>query len=52
MNRSPEIKFRMVKNANRDFLEIVGKYMGLDMRIILVYFDSNDNQKARDRNLR
>ena len=45
MNRLPEIRFKKGRNANRDFLEIEGMYMGLEMRIILVYFDSNDNQR-------
>ena len=48
MNKAPEIKFKKVKVRNSDFLEIEGKYFGIEMRIILVYFDSNDNQRARE----
>ena len=51
MNKIPEIKFKKAKNENRDLLEIEGSYYGLGMRILLVYFDSNDDQRARDRNL-
>ena len=51
MNKIPEIKFKKAKIENRDLLEIEGSYYGMGMRILLVYFDSNDDQRARDRNL-
>ena len=51
MNKIPEIKLKKVKDGNRDLLEIEGKYFGIEIRILLVYFDSNDDQRVRDRNL-
>ena len=44
------LEFEKIENENRDILEIEGSCLGIDMKIILVYFDVDKGPKGIVRN--
>ena len=38
--------FKKIENKNPDFLETEGKFMGIDMKIIVIYMDSDKGKEG------
>ena len=50
MKKHKQVNFAKRKSMNRDILEIEGRCFGMQIKIILVYFDSNKGESGRSRN--
>ena len=44
------IDLKKIENINKELLELEGTVFGIGLKIIIVYFDANRNQKGKDRN--
>ena len=49
--RMSRIKLKEVVNTNKELLELEGTMFGIGIKLIIVYFDANKNQKGKDRNV-
>ena len=50
MPKMQQLKFKKVENKNKELLEIEGNLFGVEMKIIIVYFDANRDDEGKKRN--